>query len=700
MIIFSLLIFFLFPSCIVMMTMLKFGMQKRLENRLIFILSFGIAPFISSFLTYYLIALAPSNRDWFYISFLSLFWVFILYLVFDKYDRGILVVRYIAKRLSGSIKQINSYKKYAFLIIISLFLIAYSTQALFYPIIDGDNAQYINQGRAVYEQKSFDWQNKTGIMINGDDYYVYNPMIRPAVPFFMSAVYLVANQNDGTFIYQFLHWYFFVLFFLIFLYAVDLLYKKINGGRELNGSHIFWSILMFLFSWGLVRLFMFGLKESIIYFYLLASLILISKAIDERKKRVEDQYLHIPLVLAIVLGLNMFVNLNGIIIAGIILTILFLNYNSSVLKKIFFVFIVFVSSLPFGGFEFFNTFYNVFFVSVESFIRYVFPSHGVININPVSTIYDQSHQNLFQFRSWADYYIKGKFQIFSNIGYFGFYFWFFMAIFIAKFKEIVTDTLGRVIILFMGLYFFVIIDPLSLNHNQYSIVLWGSQKYSMLILVLSLVVLSVYVGNIISCIQKLIEKKIVPIILGAVLFILVFFHAKVIEFGFFILSKSIQFYKEDAFYMNIVNNIFWFVIVVVAILLWMLFIGRFLKDKIIYYYLSTCFFISCFIIFPFFLTNPGKVPLIKTFSYIFSDREAMLKNSIYEGDIFKVYFYAKSTLPKGSILATDFVEVYPYDDYFSLIEKFRSQKNAYAITANCDTANIIFKSGRISLCSS
>lgn len=700
MIILSLLLLFLFPACIVMMAMFKFSMQKKIGNSLVFILSFGVAPFINSLLMYYLIALVPNNHDWFYISFLSLFWVFILYLVFDKYDRGILVVRHITKRLSGSIKQINSYKKYAFLIIISLFLIAYSTQALFYPIIDGDNAQYINQGRAVYEQKSFDWQNKTGIMINGDDYYVYNPMIRPAVPFFMSAVYLVANQNDGTFIYQFLHWYFFVLFFLIFLYAVDLLYKKINGGRELNGGHIFWSILTFLFSWGLVRLFMFGLKESIIYFYLLASLILISKVIDDRREKVREQYLQILLILAIVLGLNMFVNLNGIIIAGIILIILFLNYDSSVLKRTFFIFIVFVLSLPFGGFEFFNTFYNVFFVSVESFIRYVFPSHGIININPTNIAYDQSHQNLFQFKSWADYYIKGKFQILSNIGYFGFYFWFFLAILIVKFKEIVKNIFGRVIILFMGLYFFVIIDPLSLNHDQYSIVLWGSQKYSMLILMLGLIVLSVYMESIISYIQKLIERESTLIALGIALFSLLFFHANVIEFGFSTLSKSIQFYKADAFYMNIVNNIFWFGVASVAVLLVMLFIVKFLKNKIIYRYLSVCFFIGCFIIFPFFLTSPGKVPLIKTFSYVFSGREVMLKNSIYEGDIFKVYFYAKSTLPKGSILATNFVEVYLYDDHFRLIEKFRSQKNSYTITASCNDKDVVFKSGNISLCSS
>jgi hypothetical protein len=53
------------------------------------------------------------------------------------------------------------------------------------------------------------------------------------------------------------------------------------------------------------------------------------------------------------------------------------------------------------------------------------------------------------------------------------------------------------------------------------------------------------------------------------------------------------------------------------------------------------------------------------------NQETQLKNILYEGGIFEVYFYAKNKIPKGSFVATDFNEIYGYNDYFSLMGIYR-----------------------------
>lgn len=711
---------FLLPTLVILMAMFRFGVQEKASARLSILAALGVAPLSNGLLMYYLVSLFPGNGDRFYVISLVAFWGLAISLAAGAYKDALSSCVRAFSKFSDMCRPRIPFGTSVYGIIIASFFSLYSIQALVYPIIDGDNARYINQAKAIYEQRNFDWQKSSVVTINGDDYYTYNPMIRPAVPFFMAVSYLFAGESQGTFVYQFLHWYYFVLLFSVVGVAIDLFHGEVGRKAmiERGCDHMYWGALLIIFSWGLARLFIFGLKESIIYFFVVLSLILISKLIKGKAELSKNTDYTLPILLATIVGLNMFVNLHGIIIAALLMIVLFLFGNGTLLGRVTSVLIIFAMTIPFGGFEFFSMFHNVFLVSLESFWKYISPHQDIIvggsTVNTVGASpsnaaatsvadisYDKTHMELFQFSSWGDYYVKGKLQVLFNVGYFGFSFWLFLAILISRFREILSTGFGKVMLSFMGLYFVVVIDPFSLNRNAYSIVLWGSQKYSMVLFLLGLIILSVYMGEILRFFQGIIIKRIVPVLIGFVaLPSLLYFRIAIVDFGFALLSKSVQFYKEADFYMNIVSAVYWFGILLLVVTMLILSLSILLKNEVLACNFASGLFAACFILFPFFLTNPGKVPLHETLVLLGSDKSVLLKSSLYEGDIFSVYYYAKSALPKGSALVTDYSEVYLYDDYFSLSEKSWLTDAGYTITGSCMVEKTIYKSGNISLCSS
>jgi hypothetical protein len=92
----------------------------------------------------------------------------------------------------------------------------------------------------------------------------------------------------------------------------------------------------------------------------------------------------------------------------------------------------------------------------------------------------------------------------------------------------------------------------------------------------------------------------------------------------------------------------------------------------------------------------GKVPLINSFNYFFKSREDKLKDIIYYGNIFKVYFYAKKNLEENSKISTQYREVYIFDDYFEIV--LDRKKSQYNVGNNCAKENIIYQAGQVSLC--
>ncbi|MCX6762596.1 MAG: hypothetical protein NT093_02320 [Candidatus Moranbacteria bacterium] len=223
----------------------------------------------------------------------------------------------------------------------------------------------------------------------------------------------------------------------------------------------------------------------------------------------------------------------------------------------------------------------------------------------------------------------------------------------------------------------------------------------MLLLFLSMIPTSIFLDKIIQKIVNTIEKHRKKFIIGAILaFIIIIVFKKIIMIiELRILLMTIPVYKDISFYRGTVEMLYYIFIFSVLTFIAMLIISAMREEKKWPSYLINMLVILMIFV-PFFATNVGKIPLKKTFAYIGKNTQFKLESTLYEGDIFKVYFQAKNILPKKSLLAVDYSELYAYDDYFSLRYFAGSSDINYQISENCEEKNwkILASSNKVYLC--
>ncbi|MFZ2882502.1 MAG: hypothetical protein WA019_05500, partial [Candidatus Moraniibacteriota bacterium] len=564
----------------------------------------------------------------------------------------------------------------------------------------------MNQSEAFYKYRNFDWQKEERVVINGDDFYKYNQTIKPALPLFIALTYLVEKEPNDYFVYQFFSLYYYCLLLGVFLFLIKCI--RDEGGRKKDLWPYIYGIIFFLFSWYLTRILIFNAKEGIIYFLILSSVYLSYKLMKSGKNDFSIQIL-----LGIILGLNSFINLHGVIVEIIILIMLLLLSKNKILSRIYQVIFILMISIPFGFFELFLSLNFLFHKTFSKIINFFnskkdllltelreikadinpiaksVKGKSVVNINKVIvTSLDPEHKELYQMNSWISIYIKGKLQLITNIGYFGFYFWFFLVAFASNFREIFRNNLAKIILFFILIYYIILIDPFNINGNPFAIVLWGSSKYSMLLLLFCMIILSAYSEKLISSLNDRIMKykKTILVLLLCIMLILIYFKEKLTLFATSILLSSIQVYKEESFYFEKINNLYiWSLLSILLLLVGMIIINKRENGKI--FMRLVVFFV--FIFTPFAITNVGKYPLTRTMSYINSDRKFQLENIINKENTFKAYFYLEDILPRKTLLGTDFNEIYVNDNHFILLEgdqKYaKREKMLYKISNNCNS---------------
>jgi hypothetical protein len=695
----SILLLFIIPANIILLAL--FGVRKIKLGKIIFFVSYGIAPLLNGLFLHYLIWFFPEKNDVFYLGIILAFWLFSLVFFYQNWHK----VVYFYKDLHLLLKAEFFKKRNLLFLPVALFLILFSIQALFYPIVDNDKALYLNQSEAVYKYKNLDWQKEQSILIRGDDEYKYNSSIRPAIPNFMAFSFMI-NKDEDYFIFKCLSTYYYFLLLGLFLMIV---YELAGNLKQNKFKAVLFGSVLFVFSWTLIRSFIFNSKEIIIYFFTLLSFYLICKLITEKKRNKGMEVL-----LGISLGLNVFINLHGILIASFILLLLFL-YSSLRWKERFYqVIFVFLIQVFAGAFEFFRMFGFVFASNIKMFknslidfydylnrfINMTEPNvpSGTENLN-ISTSpahLDEGHLGLYQISSLFDIYVRGKFQILTNPGTFSFYFWFFLLVSLSKFKEIFGSKLGKIIISFVGIYFLVVLDPFNLNNHPYAIILWGSSKYASLLVLCSMVFVAVYFDWLVKKIVHWAEKFLNGIIFtGFVSFALVlFFKENLIDLGLELLLLVIPVFKEIGFYQEKVEKIYFLGLFCLFGLVVSLIVLKYKKKCS--YILFSSFSLVLFVLTPFFITDASKVTYEKTFTYLFSDREAKLKEAIFYGDIYKVYFYAKKNLPKGATI-NSVSEIYTYDDHFKI--RRNSENLEYIIKQKCgEDFYSLYEGGQFSLC--
>jgi heme/copper-type cytochrome/quinol oxidase subunit 4 len=688
---FIVLFFFGISSNVIFLLLLKFDFRKNIGDFLTLAVSYGSGPFIFSLIFYASIYFFPAKEDIFYSSILLIFCL----LIFILCKKEISDLKNI--HFSIVLKIIHTIKNQSIIISsIALFFIGtYSIQLLFFPIIDNDSALYLNQSEAIYEYKNIDWQKEISVTINENDQYAYNSSISSGMPLFNAATYLFQEKGERNFfVSKFLIFYYYIFLLLLFIFTIKNISKKIGFSEK---KSLTWGLVFFTFSWGLSRMLIFGAKEVIIYFFALFSIYVASLLIDEKTEGKSRFYL--ATVIAILLGINSFINLHGIVIEAVVIFVLFVLSKNKFIDRIKEIAYIFLLSLLLGGVEFFKYFHFIFVVTLKDSLclPMICPKRISTEIANTASFY----QSFYQFTNTQKEYLRGKFQILTNIDSFGAYFWIYIVVVCKYFKKILKNNSLGFLLFFIGIYYLIVINPFKIIEHPFMIVLSGSQKYAMLLLFLSMLTASIFLDKIIQEIVSIVEKYIRVFIVGSwLLFVgIVVFKKSVVGFFLSVLSATIPMYQDASSYDNITETLYYILLLVMIVSLIMFIFYNSRKEKKWIIYLVNML-VAIVVISPLLLKNVGKVPLKKTVEYINKDIQFKLENSIYEGDIFKVYFKARNILPRGTEIVVEYKELYAYDDYFYLRDSIDNPNVKYFISADCEKENwkIITSSSNIHLC--
>lgn len=677
------LLFLLLPN-VALLFLLKKDICKSIGRNFSLLISYGVAPLLNGLFFYYLIWFLPKRSDNFYISLVLLFWALLLFYSRDK----IREISAIYKNFADGIVKSFSVKKFSVYFIVFFFTFLFSIQSLLYPISEGDSAYYFLQSEALHQSLDAHWYKSGGIMIDGVNEYYYNKIIRPGIPSSMAFSFMFGQKENNYFLFNFFFVYYYYLLLGMLLLVVSRL--AVSLGKNLGLSR-FIAFLFFVFYWNMTRFYIFNNKEVVIYFLALAGIYLIYDLILTKQRNIKME-----LLLGVILGLNSFVNFHGILTGIFSLCILFIFSKLSFWQRIRQVVFIFSANLFFSAFEFVQSFGFIFLNTFRNLLK--IDSGSSKELKNVAL----QHADMYQVNNPKGIYIyiKGKLQMITNVGSYGFYFLFFLSVLVSKLKELIDSVFGKIILLFMAIYYLFIIDPFNLNKNDLAIVLSGSPKYSMLLVLFSIIVVSVYFDSLMRIIFKYVYKNrlLISTASFALALLLYIFKSGVIDFGLKALLGIIQVSRNISFYANKIE-LFYYVILGFVVFFGFalaIFHLRKIAENLAYRF----FFILCllFMIAPFFIVNVGKVPLSKTFTLLNENRETKLQNTIYFGDLFKVYYYAKNNLPKGTLVRTNSLEIQTYNDYFGLRGAGDSEARHEIINGDCLNSQELYRVGVYSLC--
>jgi len=580
---------------------------------------------------------------------------------------------------------------------------------LFYPAY-GDESVYINQGKAIYQYRS-DIQKDPIITTDGKNETLYNSAVRPGIPFYYASTLLFNSNinNNNYFLFKLFSFYYYLLLFVLFIF--------LSVSRKKTIENVFICSIIFIFFWGLTRAAMFNAKETTIFYFTLLSLAFLAKMISDKSKNKSLIIMH-----GIILGLNIFVNVHGIIIFAIILFISLFSYKGYWTNKIRQIIVCVFLAIIFSAFDIITMFKSVVLAGLLSngVVSVIYSKLNHLYSQHFSTIVqnqwdialpdqiiestahgvvikDNTHNALYAMTSFADIYFKGKFQIFTNLGYYGLNGWFVLLACINFFKSIWKNNPERTILLFISIYYLLVIDPFNFNKSSSAIVLYGSTKYSSLVVLLGLVIAVNYWKIIMSWLLNLLDSHRYKTLFWFLLIVvlLLSLKSKIIQLLVHNLSSVIILYKDISFYQGKITLAF-NILLLFIILLFFIFIIKKKYSQVIF---NNLIILVIFII-PFFLFEPGKYPLVRTILDITKSNDYKLENVLISADVYKIYFNSKKIIPENSLINTNIYDLVPYNNYFKLSTVSLTKNTDYKIDSSCDPKyfEIILHDGNYMLC--
>ncbi len=460
----ALLIYLVAPVCTVIALQRLWGKSSSPHVTLVGLAS---GPLLIALLQYMFLAVIPGQQPWIYP--LLLYAVFILLAFWAR--REIRFKKIVLPKRWMSMGEL-------FVGFVVLFVLV---RMVAYPPTWGDVYEYIEQGY-VYSQDRALWRLNDPIPFAKDStFYIMNPAIRPGIPMLYSLFFLISPPTPQVII---------LTQFVYFYYLMILLATVLCGGQllGLKGKNYIWPAVLLLSSFYVLRFTILGGKEIV----LMTTTLLCLYSVYElgKTKSVNWKYL---VLLGITLGLGCLINFSGTIIVMILGAVFLVWMRYPIKVRLWAASALAVLTLLFGGLE-----------PWTGIVEFVFDP------NPLSQkteTVDATKLKQIELQNYGlkdgDVLLRGKLQAFTQPQYFGLIFIIWVTLVLTSwYRRESWSQIEKLLLLYVGLYFMIIIDPLSLNPHPYAYVLSISPKYSLMLVP----ILAVMIAGRIETTRYLIQK--------------------------------------------------------------------------------------------------------------------------------------------------------------------------------------------------
>jgi hypothetical protein len=327
-------------------------------------------------------------------------------------------------------------------------------------------------------------------------------------------------------------------------------------------------------------------------------------------------------------GLITYINYSGAIITGILFIVGLIFFKSKISKKFCVIAIALIFFIFFSGGEFSqykNFIFNKKLISLENqektFESKELESYKIREKESEKTL-KESEKTLKEDEkiNKKDILIKGKLQGFTQIQFFGLIYLFFLFILIltlAKRKRI--DLFSKLNLSFIGLFFFIVMDPFFLNPHKYAYVLSISPKYTFLLLPFVVLLISQNFKYFNQYLNKFKTKYL--LLLGIIPFFLLFprikYFSSIVLYR--IVKNFIPLYNSQEYYLERIDKLLTWTIFSSILIFAFYIINNIKKEKNNNNALKEFIFILLIFVIPYFYILSNNYNIINTFRYINSE---------------------------------------------------------------------------------
>lgn len=277
------------------------------QRTLLYLVGYGLAPLLISLILNYLYRFFPHQPWWFYSGIIWGLWLTgLLVLAYVRRTGDFQNIRLSLRPLWQAVRRSSATAKLLGMFVILTIGFVFIRGQL-YPTLWADAIYYLQQGHVYSVDRSLDRLTTLIPFAEDGSDYLMNPSIRPALPVLYSFFYTTVDQaNIFIFSGSFLYFYYFLLTLGIFACIL----KKFN----FNDERIIIGLTLLVSSYYFINFLILGFKEIILIFLLLVGL-LMSEIIANSTAKIAGLW---SALLGMVIGLLIFINPSGVIIGGVI----------------------------------------------------------------------------------------------------------------------------------------------------------------------------------------------------------------------------------------------------------------------------------------------------------------------------------------------------------------------------------------------